>query len=137
MIDISPDAGERAFGSGSGNKTTPACILLFELERLWSRAQHSLMEHAMRLSTVTGFVLLTACGLGLGGLSVADDAKPPPATDDTKLIEGDWNVVALEADGKKAPTAELKGMRWSFKNAELQCTDPGEKASDKSSVKLD
>ena len=57
--------------------------------------------------------------------------------DDAKLVQGNWKVVALEADGKQAPDEALKGMRWSFKGNELQGTDPGEKPSDKASFKLD
>jgi RNA polymerase sigma factor (sigma-70 family) len=52
-------------------------------------------------------------------------------------LEGSWKVVALEADGKKAPPEALQGMHWSFKGSELQIAAPDEKSAGKSSVKLD
>ena len=70
-----------------------------------------------------------------------DDLKSPDpkpeAADDLKRLTGDWKVVALEANGKKAPAAELEGMRWSFSGAEVRFTDPGEEPGGKTSVKLD
>lgn len=55
--------------------------------------------------------------------------------DDAKLLEGNWKVVAIEDEGRKAPSEVLKGMRWSFKNSEVEMADP--KRSDKASVKID
>lgn len=57
--------------------------------------------------------------------------------DDLKLLNGSWKVVALEADGRKAPSLALKGMRWSFKGSEVQMADPGDKSGSKASVKID
>ncbi len=91
----------------------------------------------MRLPTLLCFVLLVGCACCLPAL-LADDAKPPKdAKDDSKLLEGSWKVVALEADGRKTPAKELKGMRWSFKGLEVQIADAGEKSAGKSSLKLD
>lgn len=78
------------------------------------------------------FVVLVG---GVFGLR-ADDAKPKPA-DEVKLLEGDWKVVALESNSKRAPAAVLEGMRWSFKGSEVRFADAGEELGDKSSVKLD
>ena len=91
----------------------------------------------MRLSTPFCFILLAGSAFCLSPL-LADDAKPQKdAKNDSKLLEGSWKAVALEADGKEAPPEALKGMRWSFKGSELQIADPGEKSGGKSSVKLD
>ncbi len=62
---------------------------------------------------------------------VAKDAK-----DDLKLFNGSWKVVALEDEGRKAPSEALKGMRWSFNGAEVQMHDPHAGRA-KASVKLD
>ncbi|WP_232068369.1 TIGR03067 domain-containing protein [Gemmata obscuriglobus] len=74
-------------------------------------------------------------------LEKADRAKslePQAApTNDLKLLNGEWKVVALEANGKKAPAAEIEGGRWVFSGAEVQFGDPGEKLGGRSSVKLD
>jgi RNA polymerase sigma factor (sigma-70 family) len=64
------------------------------------------------------------------------DPKLAPA-DDLKRLNGDWKVVALETNGKKAPAAALEGMRWSFSGAEVRFADAGEELGEKSSVKLD
>ncbi|MBP3955746.1 sigma-70 family RNA polymerase sigma factor [Gemmata sp. G18] len=72
---------------------------------------------------------------GVGG-SKSPDLKPV-AADDLKRLTGDWKVVSLEANGKKAPAAELEGMRWSFSGTEVRFTDPGEEPGGKTSVKLD
>jgi uncharacterized protein (TIGR03067 family) len=90
----------------------------------------------MRLPNTLCLVVLAGCALCLRA-SLADDAKPPQAADDAKLLKGNWNVVALESEGRKAPAAALKGMRWSFAGSEVQFADPGEEAGGKSSVKLD
>ncbi|QJW96275.1 TIGR03067 domain-containing protein [Frigoriglobus tundricola] len=66
----------------------------------------------------------------------SSDPKPA-AAEDLKRLNGEWKVVALEANGKKAPAAELEGMRWSFSGAEVRFADPGEELGEKSSVKLD
>src|SRR5262249_4057051 len=57
----------------------------------------------MRLPTRLCFVLLVGGAFCRPPL-LADYAKPQKdAKDDSKLLEGTWKVVALEADGKKAP----------------------------------
>src|SRR5258707_813203 len=89
----------------------------------------------MRLPNPFLFVLLVACAFRLPVL-LADDAKPAKdAKDDSKLLQGSWKVVALEAEGMKAPLEVLKGMRWSFNGSEVRMEDPASK--DKASVKLD
>jgi uncharacterized protein (TIGR03067 family) len=59
------------------------------------------------------------------------------AAEDLKRLNGEWKVVALEANGKKAPAAALEGGRWSFSGAEVRFADAGEELGGKSSVKLD
>ena len=90
----------------------------------------------MQLPFTLGFVVLAGCTLGLRA-SPADDAQPPRAADDAKLLVGVWNVVALESDGKKAPADEIKGMRWSVTESEVEFADPGEEFGGKTSYKLD
>jgi uncharacterized protein (TIGR03067 family) len=89
----------------------------------------------MRLLITLCFLVLAGCALYLR-VSLADDTKPQPA-DDIKLLAGEWKVVALESNGKKAPAKELEGMRWSFKGSDVRFADPGEELGGKTSVKLD
>ena len=86
----------------------------------------------MRRQIAFCFAMLVGIAFGLR----ADDAKPQPA-DDVKLLTGEWKVVALESNGKKAPAEALEGMRWSFKGSEVRFADPGEELGGKTSVKLD
>jgi RNA polymerase sigma-70 factor (ECF subfamily) len=69
----------------------------------------------------------------LAGAAAAD---PEEAVEkELKLLDGTWTVVALEADGKKAPADALKGMRWVFKGKELNAHDPDGKES-RATIKL-
>ena len=86
----------------------------------------------MRRQITYCFAILIECAFGLR----ADEPKPQSA-DEVKLLAGEWKVVALESNGKKAPAMELEGMRWSFAGAEVRFADPGEEFGGKSSVKLD
>jgi RNA polymerase sigma-70 factor (ECF subfamily) len=54
-----------------------------------------------------------------------------------KELEGIWKVVSLETEGKKAPEAELKGMRWTFKGSSLHITDETDQAGGMCTVKVD
>jgi uncharacterized protein (TIGR03067 family) len=90
----------------------------------------------MRLPISFCFALLVAT-ISLPALA-ADDAKPAPDTKvDFKPFEGTWKVVALEADGNKAPADALKGMSLTFNGSELTGTNPGVKTDEKATVKLD
>ncbi|HLW68652.1 MAG TPA: TIGR03067 domain-containing protein [Gemmataceae bacterium] len=62
----------------------------------------------------------------------SDDSK-----DDLKQMQGYWNVVALEADGRKAPDDAVKGMHVRIKGTEFEGIDPGEASGDKATIKLD
>jgi uncharacterized protein (TIGR03067 family) len=70
------------------------------------------------------------------------DEKPGEKTpdQDVKLLQGDWAVVGMEIEGKKLPPEAIdamKGARWSFKGAEVQMADPGQKLGDPTTVVLD
>jgi uncharacterized protein (TIGR03067 family) len=91
----------------------------------------------MRLPALLCFAVLVGCAFRPSALLAEDAKQPKDAKDDLKLLEGSWRVVALEADGRKAPSEALKGMSWSFKGSEVQFADRGEKSDGKSSVKLD
>jgi len=54
-----------------------------------------------------------------------------------KAMQGDWDVVALEENGRKASADDVKGMRWTFMGSTMQPTDPGEKPGEKAEVKID
>jgi uncharacterized protein (TIGR03067 family) len=43
---------------------------------------------------------------------------------EVKALEGEWVVVGLEADGRKASADEMKGMRWTVRGTEITGTDP-------------
>jgi RNA polymerase sigma factor (sigma-70 family) len=55
---------------------------------------------------------------------------------EAKALEGEWVVVGLEADGRKATADDVKGMRWVFKGTEVTATDP-DGGTGKMSVRLD
>ncbi len=65
------------------------------------------------------------------------DPKEDAAAKELKAMEGDWDVVGLERDGKKASADDAKGMRWTFKGSTMQPTDPGDKPGAKAEVKID
>jgi RNA polymerase sigma-70 factor (ECF subfamily) len=71
-----------------------------------------------------------------GGEKKPDRAEDPAARE-LEALQGDWRVVGLEADGRKASANDVKGMRWTFKGAEMQPTNMGEKPGDKCRIKLD
>ncbi len=88
----------------------------------------------MRLMTRLCCIPLVGCVFLLPALLAAADKPQRGAKDDARLLEGSWQAVALETDGKKAPPEPLKAMRWSFKGSELQESGP---LASKYSVKLD
>jgi RNA polymerase sigma factor (sigma-70 family) len=55
---------------------------------------------------------------------------------EVKALEGEWVVVGLEADGRKATAGEMKGMRWTFRGTEVTSTDP-DGSGGKMSFRLD
>jgi uncharacterized protein (TIGR03067 family) len=93
----------------------------------------------MRLPIPFCFLLLTGIVCCLPTL-LADDAKPKEeAKDDSKLLEGSWNGIGLEADGKKVPAEVLEKLkgRFTFKGLELLMTDTTPVSGAKATVKLD
>jgi uncharacterized protein (TIGR03067 family) len=58
-------------------------------------------------------------------MGLADAGAIPDVLGDreAKALEGEWVVVGLEADGRKAGAAEINGMRWTFRGAEITATD--------------
>ncbi|MCE9528292.1 MAG: TIGR03067 domain-containing protein [Planctomycetales bacterium] len=93
----------------------------------------------MRLSNPLSFILLAGIACCVSAL-VADDAKPKEeAKDDVKILEGSWNGIALEADGKKVPAEVLEKLkgRFTFKGLELLMTDTTPISGAKATVKLD
>jgi uncharacterized protein (TIGR03067 family) len=89
----------------------------------------------MRFSTSLWFVLSVHCAICLQALPAG--AADPKKDADLKLLQGGWNVVAMEDDGVKAPSKVLTGMRWAFDGSEMRFADPCEELHSKSSVKLD
>ncbi|MFL5339569.1 MAG: TIGR03067 domain-containing protein [Gemmataceae bacterium] len=81
----------------------------------------------MRALMSPGVVLLVGCAFG----------QPALPADDSMLMEGKWKVVALEADGRKAPPDDIKGMRWTVKSGELEMTNPGGQSKNKATISLD
>jgi RNA polymerase sigma factor (sigma-70 family) len=69
-----------------------------------------------------------------------EQSEKKPAQDtaarEVKLLQGEWRVVGLVRDGKKASADELKGGRWIFKGAEIFVADPG-RMSKMAEFKLD
>ncbi len=59
------------------------------------------------------YLCLLLCLFG-GGRALADDAAK-----DKKQIEGLWQAVALEADGRQAPAGELKKFQLRFKGDQV------------------
>jgi hypothetical protein len=53
--------------------------------------------------------------------SLADDAK-----DDSKLLDGRWNLVSMELEGVKVPDEKIKGDggSWLFKGSEVVFLGP-------------
>jgi uncharacterized protein (TIGR03067 family) len=91
----------------------------------------------MRLATSLCLFLFINSVLYIPTFVAADSKLQKDASDDLKLLQGSWKVVALEDDGMKAPPEVLKGARWVFKGSEVQVAEPGEELHDKSVVKLD
>ena len=91
----------------------------------------------MRLRAALCSALLVGFTVGSAASPAEEGTPPKDAKEELKLLEGAWKVVGLEANGKKAPPEALKGMSWSFRDAELSCNDPGNKLEDKATVKLD
>ncbi len=78
------------------------------------------------------------------GLWITSFAAPAPGAGNTpgpaeanKDLQGEWKVVALEADGSKAPEEALKKMRWVIKGSKLRSSDSGENPEGESTIKTD
>ncbi|HEX4613062.1 MAG TPA: TIGR03067 domain-containing protein, partial [Urbifossiella sp.] len=65
---------------------------------------------------------------------VAEERATPPRKDekastapDKELgdLQGEWVVVAIEGDGRKASADDVKGMRWAIKGNEITGRQPG------------
>jgi len=65
------------------------------------------------------------------------DENDKDAKSDLKLLQGNWNEVAFETEGKKTPAKAFMKSRWTFKGSELQIIDPGGKQNNKALFKLD
>ena len=102
----------------------------------------------------TAILLASVMGIGaaLGVCAMQSSAAAKPEADNgvapklderskeaeaLKELEGDWKVVELVKDGRKATEEGMKEMRWNFKGSKLQGTDRGGKSADQSEVKLD
>jgi uncharacterized protein (TIGR03067 family) len=73
---------------------------------------------------------------GTPGKKKPDSAKDAAARE-LKAFQGDWKVVGLETEGKKATAEDVKGMRWRFTGSVLIPLDPSAKPGDKGEIKLD
>lgn len=62
-----------------------------------------------------------------------------PAADEVKRLQGEWQVIEVEAKGKKVTKddAEVKGMRFVIKDNELVAQADGGGAERKKTFKLD
>lgn len=72
---------------------------------------------------------------GSSRANVSSESPPPagkekpaaaesPAAKEAKLLEGEWNVVAVGADGHEGSPDDHKRMRWVIKGNEIQVTYP-------------
>jgi uncharacterized protein (TIGR03067 family) len=84
----------------------------------------------MRLLMVFS-ALVFACVLCLSA-SLARDAQ-----NDLNLLQGEWQVIAMEDDAVRAAPEAVKGMRWKFDGATLEANDPGEELRPWSTIRLD
>jgi len=65
-----------------------------------------------------------------------EPATPPSAKADEKAVQGTWKVVALEAEGTKAPAEIVAAMKLVFKDTTLTFV-PGEPGYTNYTFKLD
>jgi RNA polymerase sigma factor (sigma-70 family) len=99
-------------------------------------------------------LLLTAAALGAAVLGLTRSAPagatprpapraPAPVTAEDaqtrilKALQGDWTVVALEDNGRKASEDDMKGMHWKVKGSNVHPSDPGEKADERCTFRID
>src|SRR5262249_54690266 len=80
-----------------------------------------------------GSLLMITLGLAGVLMVAAQSDKPASRTEEAvakefKALQGEWKVVGMESDGKKAPVDYLKEARWTFKGQQLEITHPKEKA---------
>jgi uncharacterized protein (TIGR03067 family) len=67
----------------------------------------------------------------------ATKAESKKRAEALKELQGEWKVVALEADGAKEPADALAKMRWVVKGTRLDSTDSGDNEQVPASIKLD
>lgn len=109
------------------------------------------------LVTLSGFGTLIALGQGPRVDSQANPTQPaePPSGEkaqsggkkvdpkedavarELKALQGEWKVVGLESDGRKASPKEMEGMRWIIKNNQIEGKDPGEELGKIGDFKID
>jgi RNA polymerase sigma factor (sigma-70 family) len=71
-----------------------------------------------------------------GGAKKPDKAKDA-AVEELRALQGEWKVVALAENGRKATANDVKGMRWTFKGTRLLGFDPGQPQKEFGEVRLD
>jgi uncharacterized protein (TIGR03067 family) len=112
--------------AGSATATALATTVLKEM--LMTR-----VKVAFGLVVLAGVVGVAAGAVALSAHTPAEDPpkkdSPPakkedPAAKEAKLLEGEWKVVAVEADGHEAGPDDNKRMRWVIKGNEIQATYP-------------
>ena len=81
--------------------------------------------------------LFAGTAFGLPALLADDANRNQQVLDEAKQLEGKWKVVALEADGQKAPEEALKTMRCTIKGQEMQMRDAADAPVEKAALKLD
>lgn len=69
------------------------------------------------------FLLLCAC---VTGLIITIGCSEQKATEKSAMLEGDWKVVAMEAERFKATSYQLKDMKWRIVGNRIHAFQPGE-----------
>ena len=87
--------------------------------------------HLIRSAVNGGLIVLLATSLIAGESSKQDAVKK-----DVDGIQGTWKMVALEAEGKQAPTEVVAPLKLTFKGDTLTFT-PGEPGFSNYNYKLD
>lgn len=82
-------------------------------------------------------LLIFLCSAAFFTLAFVPLVRSDDVKDDLKLLQGQWKVVALEADGKQAPKEAIEAMHVRIKGSEFEGVDPGEASGEKATIKLD
>jgi RNA polymerase sigma-70 factor (ECF subfamily) len=76
-----------------------------------------------------------------GGNSIEAARRPPQKEaadpEELKSLQGVWKVIALEADGSKAPAEALEKMRWTVRGSELRSLDSAADPQVRAKLRLD